>query len=83
MPLPELTGTRVAAPADEGVGMEFPAREADYTGERPSWYPFQVNVGDHVEDVDPPEPFTPRMMTLGPPAPIPWEPIPPPYEEVE
>jgi hypothetical protein len=77
MPLPELTGTRVAAPASEGIGLEIPPREADCSQVRPSWYPFQMNVCDSVEDVDPPEPFSGRQLTLPePPAPIPFEPIP-------
>lgn len=31
---------------NRGIGLVFPSREADCTGLRPAWYPFQVNVCD-------------------------------------
>jgi hypothetical protein len=34
------------APRSAGIGLEIPEREADCTGARPSWYPFQINVCD-------------------------------------
>lgn len=65
-------GDRVSALATEGVGMTFPERRSDPSGKRPSWYPFQVNVGD--EDAPDPIPLTPRQKSIGPPRPIPWRP---------
>lgn len=49
-------------------GYYIPPREADCSGARPSWYPFQINVCD--EDApDPPE-LTARHLTIGDPEPI-------------
>jgi hypothetical protein len=57
----------------EGVGMEFPEREADCTGQRPAWYPFQINVCD--DDAPDPVPLTAREMSIGDAKPIPWWPF--------
>lgn len=32
------------------VGLAFPERRADCTGQHPSWYPFAVNVCDGEQD---------------------------------
>lgn len=65
---------RVSAPADEGVGLIFPERESDYTGTRPSWYPFQIEcVGAEDDDADP-EALTSRERELpDPPLSGSWE----------
>jgi hypothetical protein len=64
MPLPEYPPKRVQAPKGLGAGIEFPPREADCSGVRPSWYPFQINVCDI--DTPDPEPFLPRELRLPP-----------------
>lgn len=63
---------RVQAPASEGVGMEFPERQADCGG-RPSWYPFQVNVCD-VDDPELDPLPTDRHRELPEAQAIPWSP---------
>jgi hypothetical protein len=64
-PLPEYPPTRVQAPADAGVGLEIPEREADCSGVRPSWYPFQINVCD--VDAPDPAPLSGRQLHIPPP----------------
>lgn len=73
MPLPEYPRSRVQAPKGAGIGLRIPEREADCTGQRPSWYPFQVNVCD-CDDVPDPQPFTSRMLRLPPPSSTPYPP---------
>jgi hypothetical protein len=67
MPLPEYEPAHVQAYMSDGVGVTFPPRQADCSGVRPSWYPFQMNVCD--EDAPDPVPFTPRHMRIPPPPP--------------
>lgn len=74
MPLPEQPPVAVQAPKDAGIGLEIPPREADCSGVRPSWYPFQVNVCD-CDDAPDPELYSGRQLTL-PPAPSPPVPYP-------
>lgn len=63
------------APASQGVGIQLPERRSDFTGKRPSWYPFQIS--QEGEDTDSPD-FDPlptdRHRTI-PPAPPPpdWQ----------
>ena len=73
MPLPEYPPAVVQAPKSAGAGIDIPERQADCSGERPSWYPFQINVCD-CDDAPDPEPYSGRQLTL-PPAP-PDEPYP-------
>lgn len=72
MPLPDYPPARVQAPARAGIGLAIPPREADCSGQRPSWYPFQINVCD-CDDAPDPEPLSERQMHV-PPAPA--EPLP-------
>lgn len=67
-----MTVERVMAPASEGAGVDFPERESDCSGQRPSWFPFQINVCDVDEDI---VPFTERQLRI-PAAPDPpdWMP---------
>lgn len=67
MPLPEHPPVRIQAPKWAGVGIEIPPRQADCSGVRPSWYPFQINVCD-CDDAPDPEPYSGRDLSL-PPAP--------------
>lgn len=53
--------------SNRGIGLAIPVREADCSGVRPAWYPFQVNVCDwEFDPVDPD--LTWREMTTDPPA---------------
>lgn len=65
MPLQQPRPTVVQTPRWAGIGLRFPPRQSDCSGERPSWYPFQVNVCD-VDGPDSP-PWTDRMFQLPPP----------------
>jgi len=67
MPLPDIPPTLTHAPAWAGVGLEIPPREADCSGRRPSWFPFQVNVCDCDDDPDP-TPLSERAMRIPPPS---------------
>jgi hypothetical protein len=49
-------GSRVQAPASEGVGYHFPERKSDCSGGRPSWFPFQIAVCDVDEEAPDPLP---------------------------
>lgn len=74
MPLPEPRPIVVQLPRWAGIGLEIPPREADCSGVRPSWYPFQVNVCDCDDDPDP-EPYTGRQLTIPPASTVlPWPP---------
>lgn len=64
---------RVQAHKSEGVGLAFPTREADCSGRRPSWYPFQINVCDEDAPTEDPLP-TERHRTLPAAKAIPWSP---------
>lgn len=62
-----------AVQSNRGIGLVIPPREADCSGVRPPWYPFQRNVCDWEFDPEDPD-LTPRMMSAGvapvaPPAP--------------
>lgn len=67
--LPELTGTRVSAPVDEGIGLEIPVRTVE-----PSWPAdwWQRNLDvlrdDPDDEVEPP--LSGRQLQV-PPAPEP------------
>ena len=78
--LPDPRPVPVQAPSRAGIGLCIPPRLADCSGERPSWYPFQVNVCDvDAEDYgyrSPPYDWTARHGSLPPPVPT------PPYEAV-
>jgi len=65
MPLPETPPAVVQAPKSAGIGLDIPERQADCSGVRPSWYPFQVNVCD-CDDLPDPEPYTGRQLTVPP-----------------
>lgn len=72
MPLPEPPPTLVQAPRWAGIGLLIPIRCADCSGDRPSWYPFQVNVCD-CDDDPCPHPYEGRHLTVPPPATVlPW-----------
>lgn len=48
-----------------GIGLHIPERKSDCTGQRPSWYPFQVNTCD--AEFDPADPdLTGRQMSTDP-----------------
>lgn len=64
---------RVQAHKSEGIGLKIPERDADCSGWRPSWYPFQVNVCD-VDDPDIDPLPTERHRTLPDAQAIPWSP---------
>ena len=71
--LPDPRPAVVQVPARAGVGYRIPPRTSDCSGERPAWYPFQVNVCDvDLEDLGyaPPE-WTDRHRRLPPPIPPP------------
>lgn len=68
MSLPEFPPTVTHLPRWVGIGLEIPERRADCSGQRPSWYPFQMNVCD--VDAPDPEPFSGRQLEV-PPAPVP------------
>lgn len=65
MPLPEYPPAVVQLPRSVGAGVRIPKREADCSGVRPSWYPFQINVCD--QDAPEPLPFTDRHLQIPPP----------------
>jgi hypothetical protein len=63
--LPAYPPAVSSVPRAAGIGLVIPPREADCTGLRPSWYPFQINVCDwEFDPVDPP--LTRRQMTTEP-----------------
>lgn len=63
----------VQAPAGMGAGFWIPPRTADCSGERPGWFPFQVNVCDvDLEDLGfAYAEWTDRHYRLPPPIPPP------------
>jgi hypothetical protein len=63
MPLPKPSPVVVQSPRRAGVGLEIPPRQADCSGVRPSWFPFQVNVCD-CDDAPDPEPYSGRQLRL-------------------
>jgi hypothetical protein len=72
MPVPEQRPAVVHAPRSAGVGLYIPPRQADCSGVRPSWFPFQVNVCD-CDDAPDPEPWTARHYQLPPNSTVlPW-----------
>lgn len=71
MSLPEQRPAVVQLPRSAGVGLEIPERQADCSGVRPSWYPFQMNVCDCCDAPDP-EPYAGRQLTLPPPSSTPY-----------
>jgi hypothetical protein len=65
---------RVSAPLGEGAGIAMPKRESDCSGQRPSWFPFGVNVEACDLDNADPVPFFPRELALPVARAIPWSP---------
>lgn len=63
---------RVQASKSEGVGIVFPERKSDCSGQRPSWYSFQISVCD--DDGPDPVGLTEREQSIPPAQPIPWGP---------
>ena len=53
-----------------------PEREADATGRRPSWFPFQIQSSADDKDSADPIPMTDREKSIGTAKPIPWWPFP-------
>jgi hypothetical protein len=47
-----------------GIGLVIPERKSDCTGQRPEWYPFQVNTCDAEFDPEDPD-LTPRQRSVG------------------
>jgi hypothetical protein len=68
-------GDRVQARRSEGVGYAIPRRESDCTGQRPSWFPFQIEVEACEGDEPDPIPLSDRDLTIGDADAIPWWPF--------
>lgn len=66
MPLPEHPPILVQAPRWAGIGLQIPPRCSDCSCERPSWFPFQVNVCD-CDDAPDPDPYSERQLRIPPP----------------
>lgn len=65
---------RISARRSEGVGFVWPVREADCTGQRPAWVPFQIETAACENDGPDPVDLTARELSMGEAQPIPWWP---------